>query len=480
MRCRVSGAIIIMANILTADAEGVLVNDVHSQLNPTRVARIAAPRTLAELQEAVRQARANGWGVSVAGGRHAMGGQQFAADAVLIDMSRLNRVLHFAPERGLIEVEAGIEWPELIAYTVASGAGWGIAQKQTGADRLSLGGSLAANIHGRGLTMKPIIDDVEAFVIVDANGDALRCSRSENAELFRLAIGGYGLFGVIFSVTLRLVPRRQVKRVARLANSENLAELFAERIADGFLYGDFQFAIAPESDDFLRRGIFSCYQPAPPSTPLAGASRELSADDWRALLALAHTDKQKAFDGYTSHYLATDGQIYWSDTHQLSVYLDDYHAALDRQMDAPTRRSEMISELYVPRAALSAFLEAARADFRQYRVPLIYGTVRLIERDAESFLAWAREDFACVVLNLCVAHDAAGLARAAADFRRLIDRALSFGGSYYLTYHRWAAREQLLAAYPQFPEFLRLKRQYDPTGLWQSDWYRHQSALCKP
>src|SRR5688500_17058668 len=74
---------------------------------------------------------------------------------------------------------------------------WGVAQKQTGADRWCLGGALAANIHGRGLRMKPFIDDIEAFTLVDANGDVKRCSRWANPKLFSLAIGGYGLFGVV-------------------------------------------------------------------------------------------------------------------------------------------------------------------------------------------------------------------------------------------------------------------------------------------
>jgi len=38
-------------------------------------------------------------------------------------------------------------------------------------------------------------------------------------------------------------------------------------------------------------------------------------------------------------------------------------------------------------------------------------------------------------------------------------------------------REQILRCYPQFPEFLRLKRQYDPEERFQSDWYRHHVAL---
>ena len=59
----------------------------------------------------------------------------------------------------------------------------------------------------------------------------------------------------------------------------------------------------------------------------------------------------------------------------------------------------------------------------------------------------------------------------------LIDRARERGGSYFLTYHRWARKEQVEDCYPQFRDFLRLKRQYDPTSVFESDWYRHHLAL---
>ncbi len=50
-------------------------------------------------------------------------------------------------------------------------------------------------------------------------------------------------------------------------------------------------------------------------------------------------------------------------------------------------------------------------------------------------------------------------------------------GSYFLTYHRYASRRQVEACYPQFGEFLRLKRQYDPNERFQSDWYRHHRQM---
>jgi hypothetical protein len=137
----------------------------------------------------------------------------------------------------------------------------------------------------------------------------------------------------------------------------------------------------------------------------------------------------------------------------------------------------MISEIYVPRPALRAFLEQAAELLRGGSVPLIYGTIRLVERDTESFLAWAREPWACVIFNLCVTHSPPGLTAAQQVFRGLIDLGIAHRGSFYLTYHRWATRAQVEACYPQFREFLRLKDHHDPAHIFTSDWHRHYRAL---
>lgn len=354
---------------------------------------------------------------------------------------------------------------------------WGIAQKQTGADRLTIGGALGANIHGRGLRFGPFVQDIESFTLMDADGELRVCSRSKNAELFRLAIGGYGLFGVVTSVQLRLMPRTKLERVVEIVDVNELMKKIQQRVAAGYLYGDCQFSTDLPSGGFMQKGVFSCYRPLPANTPMPVEHKELAEPNWRELYYLAHADTRKTYETYTSYYLSTSGQKYWSDTHQLSVYVGDYHKEVDQRLGAKTPGSEMISELYVPRAVLPAFLQAVREDFRRYGVKLIYGTIRMIERDRESFLAWARESWACTVMNLHIDHDADGLRKAEDDFRRLIDRAIQFGGSYFLTYHRWAKREQVERCYPQLPEFLRLKRKYDPGEVFQSDWYRHYKAM---
>jgi FAD/FMN-containing dehydrogenase len=465
--------------ILAEREKEIWVNDVHSQLNRTRVRELLRPRTRDELADIVRSASRKGLPISVSGCRHSMGGQQFATDSICIDARSLDRVTSFDQEHGLIEAEAGIQWPKLIhTYLQAQpdkAKQWGIAQKQTGADTFTLGGSLSSNVHGRGLAMKPLISNIESFTLINADGKSVRCSRDENNELFRVAIGGYGLFGLIDSVALRLVPRQKLRRVVEIIRADDLPKRFEERIAQKFLYGDFQFSVDEKSPDFLQRGVFSCYQPIDNHEPIV-AEKELRDTDWLELLRLAYTDRGNAFKRYCDYYLSTNGQTYWSDTNQLSAYLPNYAQRIREQIGGE-ESSLIITEIYVPRINLPDFLAHAGELLRSNRTIVIYGTVRLIEKDNESFLAWAKEPYACIIFNLLTLHTPAGIEASARSFRGLIDLAIARGGSYYLTYHKFATPEQVTACYPQFKQFLDLKKKYDPAERFQSDWYRYYQRL---
>ena len=460
-----------------------LVNDVHSRLNATNVAEVICPRDVDELRAAVRSAADRKMQISVCGGRHAMGGQQFGTDSLLIDTTSLTRTHSFDSDCGLIEIEAGAQWPDVIRAThdaqPGETKGWGIRQKQTGADALSLGGAASANVHGRGLLMGPFVDDVESLKLVTGDGQLLNCSRTQNAELFSLVVGGYGQFGVIATVTLRLGPRQKLRRLVDVLDVDDAMSAVYRRVAEGCVYGDFQYAIDPADDSFLRRGVFPCYKPVPGDVPVSDASADLGGDDWVRLIRLAHTDKRAAFQAYSAHYLATHGRVYWSDTMQLSTYIPTYDQVLRDSaatgQDVP--ESLMIGELYVPPESLIEFLAAARKVLRSTGVEDIYGTIRAIKKDETTFLPWARRDYACVIFNLRTRHDGAGVDRSARTFRGLHDAAIALGGSFYLTYHRWATREQVEACYPVFPRFLALKRQYDKDERFASDWYRHHAGM---
>src|SRR5262249_26429843 len=92
------------------------------------------------------------------------------------------------------EVEAGMQWPDVIrAYLTRPGgmhSPWGIRQKQTGADRLTIGGAISANIHGRGLTAAPFISDLESLA-ASATGVTPTSSISTSKATMRRSISAW-------------------------------------------------------------------------------------------------------------------------------------------------------------------------------------------------------------------------------------------------------------------------------------------------
>ena len=429
----------------------------------------------------IRDAAREGNSISVSGGRHAMGGQQFATDSIHLDFSALSCVLEADAKRGLLHIEAGADWPTIMKAThtmrADDGRQWSIRQKQTGVDAVTLGGSISANAHGRGMMMGPLVDDIENLTIIDAHGELVFCNRETNAELFSLVIGGYGMYGVIYSATLRLMPRQRLERVVDVIDLDDAVRAVYRRAEEGCVFGDFQFAIDTEDPRFLRRGVFACYRPVAAEETDEEIAADLPKDTWLELLRLAHDNKREAFRLYAQYYVSTDGKRYWSDSMQLSTYIPTYAEFLERSRDASAmdaiKETLVIGEHYVPRDHLLDFMAQAKEILLRHNSEVIYGTIRAIRKDSTTFLPWAKDDFVCVIFNLRTRHTDVGRANTEKTFRALIDASNHCGGCFFLTYHRYATVQQVEAAYPNFREWLLRKRQYDPHQLFTSDWYRH-------
>src|SRR4051812_14254868 len=143
-----------------------VVNDIHARLNATRVRAVVDVRSAADAGDIIRAAGPND-AICVAGGRHAMGGQQFAENGLLLDTRRFDRVIALDTAHGLVEVEAGIQWPALVRrlheLQPRSAAPWTIRQKKTGADRLSIGGGPSGDGPGGGPPKGPVPSHAQFF-----------------------------------------------------------------------------------------------------------------------------------------------------------------------------------------------------------------------------------------------------------------------------------------------------------------------------
>jgi hypothetical protein len=113
--------------------------------------------------------------------------------AVTLDISGLNRMLRLDTERGSIEVQAATPWSALAACT---------GEPLDPGLRGTIGDAVSANAPGPDGT--PIVSHVETVTLITPDGEVRRADRHAHPDLFALAVGGYGLAGVLYSVTLRI------------------------------------------------------------------------------------------------------------------------------------------------------------------------------------------------------------------------------------------------------------------------------------
>ena len=120
-----------------------------------------------------------------------------------IDMRRLDRLIAFDEATGAMECEAGVLLSDLVATFVPRG--W-FPPVTPGTRMVTIGGMIASDVHGKNHHVAgSFCDHVDWFDLDLGHGRVLRCSRTENADLFAATCGGMGLTGVIVRAAFRML-----------------------------------------------------------------------------------------------------------------------------------------------------------------------------------------------------------------------------------------------------------------------------------
>jgi FAD/FMN-containing dehydrogenase len=145
------------------------------------------------------------------------------------------------------------------------------------------------------------------------------------------------------------------------------------------------------------------------------------------------------------------------------------------QSEAPKARRLI---LLVPPAALEPLISECRERCSELRVALESLQVRPTRAEEETYLRWARREYAEVSLGLGSAGTTLGAEVRHTQLRRsLIDLAIERGGGFPISCTPEATRAQTEACYPQLAGFLAEQRRVDPQGRWTTAWLRHHRSL---
>jgi decaprenylphospho-beta-D-ribofuranose 2-oxidase len=443
------------------------------RLAPARVDRMDEIRDVAQLQALLREARERGLKVSISGSRHSQGGHTYTAGGVVLNMRGFNRVRAIDTVALTVTVESGATWDEVQRAIAPHGLALKVMQSS---NIFTVGGTLSANAHGRDIDVMQVVEVVQRFGLLRADGTVVEVSRTRNPELFSLVIGGYGLYGVILDVTLRVTRDELYEQRAVTMDYTAFPAYFAQHVR-----ADSQVAlllvrpsIDPDPDSFLRELVVVTWRRAPPA-----ASRPGTFD----LTEEEHVLRDKFFFGLSRRFDWAKS-LRW--TLQKKFELGAGEARIvsrNNSMRPPlaplefleyhsNRNTDIIQEYYVPVENFIPFMDRFREILVAGHVNVLSSTVRYVAPNATPALAYAprRAAFAIIQMsNVGLAADAQ--AHAEALTQELVDAALKYGGTYYLTYQLYPSADQLHRAYPNARHAFERKRFYDPGEIFTSQFY---------
>ena len=183
-----------------------ILNDA-SRLSPTPVAKhvtISKPTLndlIARIRDELKEAAVSKRPVAASVARHSMGGQSLPRDGTAITLE--GGPLEMDTAAKTYRTSAGNRWSDVIR--MLDPKGFSPAVMQSNSD-FGVGSTFCVNAHGWPVPHGPFGSTVKAIRMVLADGTLVQCSRNENAELFTLAMGGYGLFGISVELDVEMTP----------------------------------------------------------------------------------------------------------------------------------------------------------------------------------------------------------------------------------------------------------------------------------
>src|SRR5919109_211810 len=193
------------------------------------------PTHVDDICEVFHLAQETGLTVTARGAGRSYNDASLNGGGIMLDMSAMNQILEWDPASGLVGCEPGVTLEQL--GKCVEPQGWW-PPVVSGTMKTTLGGCLAANIHGKNnFRMGPIGEHVVEFTAMLPTGAEVTCSPKTNTDLFYSMISGLGMLGVFTSITM------QMKRV-----ESGLLEVHAWPVHDLHEHLSLLLEHAPSSD----------------------------------------------------------------------------------------------------------------------------------------------------------------------------------------------------------------------------------------
>ncbi|KIC08958.1 FAD-binding protein [Leisingera sp. ANG-M1] len=442
------------------DASGLSATPVHKHLI---VREDAGEALVAAVRRELDEARAAGRPFNVGAARHSMGGQAIPRDGTAVTFD--NGAVEIDSASGTYRAHAGARWSQVIA--ALDPAGWSPKVMQSNHD-FGVAATYSVNAHGWPVPFGPMGSTVRSLRMVLPDGDLVTCSPSENTSLFNMAMGGYGLIGVIVDLDVEMVKNTRLSPSFEVMEAGKFAGAFRRAIEDPevtMAYG----RLNVERETFFRNALLVTYRETADQAELSAAAGSgwMSHAASRLYRAQLGNETLKSFRWWNETRLAP---VLGSGEATRNSLINEPVVTLD---DRNPDRTDILHEYFVGFEAFDGFLEACREVIPASYQEFLNVTLRYVAQDDQSTLAFATGPRIAAVMSFSQELTQRAEADMARMTRELIDRVVALGGAYYLPYRPHATLEQLAAAYAGAGSFAQAKRELDPqlvlrNNLWDS------------
>ncbi|WP_195576768.1 FAD-binding oxidoreductase [Paenibacillus sp. 1001270B_150601_E10] len=435
----------------------------------SKIYEVIKVKSSEDIQEALLKAKRLDKKISVSGSRHSQGGQSFYDDAIVLDMREYNSILYVDPTNKLARVQSGATWLDI--HEAINPYHLAVRVMQSSAI-FTLGGSMSANAHGRDPSEGSLIESIESFRIMMADGTIVEASRTSQPDLFHAVIGGYGLFGVILDADVRLTEDEVYEQKITNMMYTDYPKFFDEHIIGNpeaaLTIG--RLSTAPSSY-LTQMYALTMERTDEPLTPaLTALEDERFVESGKFIFGLS-----RKWDRAKNWSWKLQKQLYRIEEGKRISRNNAMRNDVEFTMYRDPQKTDLLQEYYVPVDRFVPFVDGLREILREEELNVLNITVRYVPKSYESVLSYAKKESFSLVLLINHKKSPKDLRQLEQATRRIVDLSLEQEGSFYLTYQNFPTLEQLKKAYPNWEKFKQFKQYHDPEGRFMNEWYARYS-----
>jgi decaprenylphospho-beta-D-ribofuranose 2-oxidase len=435
--------------------------DDASKLNPTLASDFVIVKNKKDIVESISKAKTQKKSISLSGARHSMGGQNLGS-SIHLDMLGYDKVINYSQDDTSVTVESGITWKQLQEFLEKKDRAVAVMQDS---NIFTIGGSMGSNVHGKDVRYKSLIQTINWFKMIGSDGAEKTYSRSENYEIFKSAIGGMGLFGIITEVNLKTEPNVNYQYTITHQDASLLVSKFDEYIANGAEQVEGHFSV---SKDKLLQDLQIYYFQKTDKQSKDDVSGENNI--WLRKLTYRlsrNSDWGKQFR-------------WWMQTF-VSPIVDPGYSTRNGSMSAPFRvlqledreTTDILQEYFVPRNQVQPFLEKYRELLRKNDINLINCGLRKVLPDNEATVSYATEEMYGFVCYYKIFKDDTKNTIFKEFTGKIMNLLIETDSKYYLAYNPLGYNKEILQMYPNISKLLELKKQTDPDNIFNNKWLQN-------